>query len=215
LLDLSDLPLLQPIGARPPKPNESTFLLNVLDLASGGALRSFARTLDAGGQFAAPADPNALTLTTASSLVPTIEGANTLPVSSGIATGQPFGPPAKMTTTALPEASPVIVAFASSPAKLLYALRANPEWNLGTAFVPLLGNGHVPYLVRGPTGPAGLLLAAPPGAVLAPAVPAASARPAGTRRASIGVFALIGLAIVGGGAAAAVVSRRRNPRFGR
>lgn len=214
LLALADLPTLQAVGTKPARPSaDASFLLTVLDLARDGELRSLARTVDANDQLVAVADGAA----PPTSLVSSIEGSATLPSASATTAGEPFGPPSKMATTSLTEASPVLVAFASTPARLIYGVRANPEWHLGTVFVPLLGNGRVPYLVRGPAGPAGLLVPLPPGAAVPNAAPppANSGRPRSSR-APIAVFAGVGAVVLAGGAIAAiVVARRRRPRFGR
>lgn len=156
------VPALQPVGVAPPEPGQRAYVLFVLDLAvDGGRVAALVRRLDERGALVAPVREQPV-------VVPSVEG-----VELGAPTGRlderiPLGRPYRLSSAGLTEASPALVVMSAPVPRLLFGVRADPAWGLNRDFLPLLGNGAVPYLVRGPTGPPGLFVPIPPELELAP-----------------------------------------------
>ncbi|HVM07320.1 MAG TPA: hypothetical protein VM345_02565 [Acidimicrobiales bacterium] len=206
-LSVRSVPPLQPVGTPPSdEPASSNYLLTMLDLADQGQLKSLPRGLNAGGELvAATADQQGVVVQPEDFSAPS--GSRTFLAS------QPFGKPYRMKTAGLTEAAPAIPVFLASQPRVVYGVRTDPAWNVGADVIPLLGNGNVPYLVRGANGPPGLLVPIPPGVTLAdgPATAEAAATADDEGSGFPIVAVLLAVVVIGGAAAAAFwFLRRRN-----
>ncbi|MBW3555938.1 MAG: hypothetical protein KY454_03260, partial [Actinobacteria bacterium] len=197
------VPALAPVGVPPPDAAVRTYVLFVLDLTTpGGRVAALARGLDERGAMTAPTEEHPV-------VVPTVEALEVTERPAAPGSTTPFARPYRLRSAALTEASPALPLVAGPLRQLLFAVRADPAWDLNREFLPLLGNGSVPYLVRGPTGPPGLFVPVPPG-LDAPPGPADQRAPDaaedGASAVRVAGLALAIAAVLGG---IAVLVRRR------
>lgn len=206
---LQGLRPLTPVGRAPTDPGAQDYALPVLDLSTeGGQLRTIVRGLDERGQLVAPrAGPTFA--------VPVAEGPMAQPNASTFVASAPFGRPRLATKGQLTEASPVIALFAATELQVIYALRPDPTWGLNVDLLPLLGDGIVPYLVRGVDGPPGLYVARPEGLRVPTAGSTLATEPQPSGRSAGGISpALLLAGAVGTGMLATIalaIRRRRDP----
>ncbi|MBW3614442.1 MAG: hypothetical protein KY439_03920 [Actinobacteria bacterium] len=201
-----NVPPLEPVGVAPPEAAGRTYVLFVLDLAApGGRVAALPRGLDEQGALAPPTREQSL-------VVPVAEAVEVGKRPGAVVASTPFARPYRLASAGLTEASPALVVVSGPVPQLLFGVRADPVWGLNREFVALLGNGSVPYLVRGPTGPPGLFVPVPEGldAPPAPTEPRA-ADDAEEEAASPAAVAGLVLAMAAVLAGVAVLVRRRRP----
>jgi hypothetical protein len=138
------------VGAAPPAPERSSYLLTLLDLRpTAGRLRTVERSLDADDLLTAPAEPGPL-------VRPTITGA-ALPVPPqpyGMPT--PFEEPRAASADDFPARVPVyVVAPWADKVEVVYGVLPAADWRR-EGVVPLLGTGRLPYFATTAAGVTGL-----------------------------------------------------------